>query len=92
MLIAQITKEGVEDLADFSAFLTKAGYEGETESFRDKVETLKVANKRIDVARLRKAVLLARGVLTRPLPVKEVAAPTPDIEAPLDLNQRPQNR
>ena len=88
LLIAQITKEGVEDLADFSAFFTQAGYEAETESFRDKVETVKVANNHIDVARLRKAVLLARGVLTRPLPVKEVAAPTPDIEAPLDLKEK----
>jgi len=88
LLIDQIAKEGVEDLADFSAFFTQAGYEAETASFRDKVETLKVANNHIDVARLRKAVLLARGVLTRPLPVKETPAPTPDIEAPLDLKEK----
>ena len=38
----------------------------------------------IDVARLRKAILMARGVLNRPAPSKEAPPPEPaDIESPL---------
>ena len=55
LIVEQITKEGVEDLSDFSAIFTQTGYEKEAETFRDKIEELKKLDKKIDVARLRKA-------------------------------------
>ena len=86
LIVAQIKTEGVEDLSDFSALFTQQGYEAETETFRDKVEELKTAANMIDVARLRKAILMARGVLTRPAPSKEAPPAEPaDIESPLTV-------
>ena len=86
LIVEQIKKEGVEDLSDFSAILTQTGYEKETETFRDKIEELKKAANMIDVARLSKAILMARSVLNRPAPSKEAPAPEPaDIESPLTV-------
>ena len=85
MIVEQTKKEGVEDLSDLSAFFTQAGYEIETIAFRDRFDSLKTAGNHIDVARLRKAILLARGVLDRFAPSQETPTPEPaDIEAPLN--------
>ena len=82
LIVEQITKEGVEDLSDFSAIFTQT----ESETFRDKIEELKKLDKKIDVARLRRAILMARAVLNRPAPSKEAPAPEPaDIESPLTV-------
>lgn len=86
LIVAQVKKEGVEDLSDFSALFAQQGYEVETETFRDNVEELETAANMIDVARLRKAILMARGVLTRPAPSKEAPPAEPaDIESPLTV-------
>ena len=86
LIAEQIKKEGVEDLSDFSATCTQTKCETEAETFRDKVEELKAAANIIDVARLCKAILMARGVLDRPEPSKEAPAPEPaDIESPLTV-------
>ena len=82
LLVDVIMKEGVEDLMEFSNYFTKDGYEAETISLRDKVESLQ--GKQIEVSRLRTALLLARGVIQRPTPNKEATAPTIDMEGPLD--------
>ena len=83
LIVEQIKKEGVEDLSDFSANFTQQVYETETETFREKIEELRKAADMIDVARLRKAILMARGVLNRPAPSKEAPAPElADIESP----------
>ena len=81
-----IKTEGIEDLSDFSASFTQTGYEKEAETFRNKSEELKKLDKQIDVARLCKAIIMARAVLNRPAPGKEAPAPQPaDIEAPLTV-------
>ena len=61
LIVTQIKTEGVDDLSDFSSMFTQGGYEEEAKTFRDKIEALKTADKQIDVARLRKAILMARG-------------------------------
>ena len=63
---------------------TQVGYESEAKTFRDKIEELKTLDKQIDIARLRKAILMARSVLNRAPPTKEAPTPEPaDIESPL---------
>ena len=84
LIVGMIKTEGIEDLSDFSASFTQTGYEKEAETFRNKSEELKKLDKQIDVARLRKAIIMARAVLNRPAPGKEALAPEPaDIEARL---------
>lgn len=84
LIVTQIKTEGVDDLSDFSSMFTQGGYEEEAKTFRDKIEVLKTAARDIDVARLRKAILMARGVLNRAPPTKEAPTPEPaDIESPL---------
>ena len=84
LIVTQIQKEGVDDLSDFSSMFTQSGYEDEAKTFRDKVEELKTLDMQIDVARIRKAILMARSVLNRAPPTKEAPTPEPaDIESPL---------
>ena len=77
-------EEELTNLAEFSSFFTKDGYEAEAVTLRDRVEALK--NKQVEVARIRTAVLLARGVLAQPAPAEAspTKTPTVDMEAPLD--------
>ena len=79
-----VEEEEVTNLAEFSSFFTKDGYEEEAVTLRNRVEALK--NKQVEVARIRTAVLLARGVLAQPAPAEASPAKTPtvDMEAPLD--------
>ena len=76
--------EEIGNLAEFSSYFTKDGYEEEAVTLRDRVEALKT--KQVEVARVRMAVLLARGVLEQPAPTEpSPAKSTPiDMEAPLD--------
>ena len=79
-----VEEEEVTNLAEFSSFFTKDGYEEEAVTLRNRVEALK--NKQVEVARIRTAVLLARGVLAQPAPAEAspTKTPTVDMEAPLD--------
>ena len=79
-----VEEEEVTNLAEFSSFFTKDGYGAEAVTLRDRVEALK--NKQVEVARIRTAVLLARGVLAQPAPAEAspTKTPTVDMEAPLD--------
>jgi hypothetical protein len=82
LLVTVIMDEGVENLMEFSNYFTKDGFEAETLSLRDKVESLR--GKQIEVARLRTALHLARGVIGRPAASGTAASPDADMEAPLD--------
>ena len=79
-----VEEEEVTNLAEFSSFFTKDGYEEEAVTLRNRVEALK--SKQVEVARIRTAVLLARGVLAQPAPAEAspTKTPTVDMEAPLD--------
>ena len=85
-----LEEEEVSNLAEFSSFFTKDGYEDEAVTLRDRVETLKT--KQVEVARIRTAVLLARGVLAQPAPIEQSPAKTHRSTWRPPLTQGPRKR
>lgn len=81
LIIEKLKTEGVKTLIEFTNVWTKAGYEKEAADYREEVESLK--GNRVEGARLRAAILLARAVLDRPAVNPEDKA-TQDWEGPLD--------
>ena len=83
LVVDLIKNEGVQDLTEFSTYFTQDGYEKEAGELCDQVESLK--GRKIEVARVRAAIVLARAVLERPKESKDsTPAPPIDIEGPLD--------
>jgi hypothetical protein len=80
-IVEKIKSEGVVNLVEFTNLWTKSEYEKETLEYRDEVDELK--NNRVELARLRSAVLLARAVLDRP-PINPEDKAMQDWEQPLD--------
>ena len=79
--IEKLKTEGVKTFMEFTNMWTKAGYEAEALAYRDGVEALK--DSRVELSRLRGAIVLARAVLDRP-PVNAEDKATNDWECPLD--------
>lgn len=86
LIVAEIKAEDINNLLDFASYWTTTGFETEAVSFRDRVEALQT--KKVEVARIRNAILLAKAVITRPPPAKEPDELAPDIEAPLNALQK----
>ena len=82
LLKAAIKEEGVMNLMEFTLLFSSEGYEAEAKVLRDKVESLKT--KQIEVARLKAAIFMGRGVIQRPVGEKVAQASPADMEAPLD--------
>ena len=80
-IVEKIKSEGVVNLVEFTNLWTKGEYEKEILEYRDEVDELK--NNRVELARLRSAVLLARAVLDRP-PINPEDKTINDWEQPLD--------
>ena len=86
LIVAEIKAEDINNLLDFASYWTTSGSETEAIAFRDRAETLQT--KKVEAARIRNAILLAKAVITRPPPAKEPDELAPDIEAPLNALQK----
>ena len=84
-LIQLVKDEGVENLMEFSSYFSKEKYEEEATEFCGKVQA--VQGKKVEVARFRNAIILARAVIDRP-PSKVEPAGVQDMEAPLDALEK----
>jgi hypothetical protein len=80
-LVQLVKSEGVEDLMEFSSYFSREKFEEEATEFVNKVVALQ--GKKVEVARFRNAIILARAVLDRPATTPEPQGPQ-DMEAPLD--------
>ena len=67
-------EEELTNLAEVSSSFTKDGYEEEAVTLRGRVGALKT--KQVEVARIRTAVRMARGVLAQPAPIEQSPAKT----------------
>ena len=88
LMVEKFAKEEVTNLSDFVSYWTKADYEKEAVEFRDEIEDLKKEKKRVDVARLRTAIVLARAVLEKPATPSESQSLAVDMEAPLTAKEK----
>ena len=88
LMVEKFAKEEVTNLSDFVSYWTKADYEKEAVEFRDEIEDLKKEKKRVDVARLRTAIVLARAVLEKPAAPSESQIQAVDMEAPLTAKEK----
>ena len=86
LLVGKLEEEDVKNLSDFTCLWTQADYEAETVEFRDKVPELQ--GKKVEVARLRTAILLARAVMERPAAPPSGESQVVDMEAPLEPGEK----
>jgi hypothetical protein len=88
LLVQEFTNDEVTDINEFASYFTIGNYEAEASDFiKDRQAAL--ATKPVEAARLRTAILLARGVIARPEdkpPASEQAIV--DMEGPLEPEEK----